>query len=221
MQDAIAEFLRAPIWAQIAMVAAALFLITAVTGSFFAKRRFRGRFTAIAQALGAPVPNGSGWPVTFPITIEDRAFEVKHALMHTSKNSSYRGPRGHLLITATRLTGDRWPLHQVDISMMGKLVSRITGGMHSTRDPDFDARFLVREDGLKVRERWLDAAVRDRVTRVFDGIPSDSLIAIHEGELRITLREPWTGIDGTAVRALIVRQAALAAALERTSSARH
>ncbi|MEO6237055.1 MAG: hypothetical protein ABIQ52_08650 [Vicinamibacterales bacterium] len=221
MQDAVAEFLRAPLWAQIAMVAFALGLVVSVTGSFFAKRRFRGRFMAIAQTLGARVPNGSGWPATFPVTIDGRAFEIRHALVSTGRNSSYRGPHGHLLTTATRLYGERWPLHQVDISLMGKLISRITGGTPSTGDPGFDARFRLREDGLKVRAGWLDAAVRDEVTRVFDGIPSDSLIAIQEGELLITLREPWKGIDGTAVRALLGRQVALAAALQRTASGRH
>jgi len=221
MRDAIAELLRAPLWAQITIAAFAVLFVVSVTGSFFRKRRFRGRFTAIAEALGAPSPTSRRWPVTFPVTIDGRAFEVRHALIYPSKHSSYRGPHGHLLITATRLDGDRWPLHQVDISTMGKLLSRMAGGVLSKGDPDFDARFLVRQDGMKVREGWLDTAVRRQVTHVYDGIPSNSLIAMQEGELRVTLREPWTGIDGAAVRSLLERQTALAAALERTSSVSH
>ncbi|HVW05162.1 MAG TPA: hypothetical protein VHB78_09140 [Vicinamibacterales bacterium] len=138
-------------------------------------------------------------------------------MMYTGRNSSYRGPQGHLLITATRLDGNRWPLHQVDISVMGKWLSRLAGGGAATGAPDFDARFLVREDGMKVREGWLDAEVRRQVIYVYDGISSNSVIAMQEGELRVTLREPWTGVDGAAVRSLLERQIALAAALESTS----
>lgn len=221
MQDAIDEFLRAPRWAQIAVAVFALLVVGSVTGSLFAKLRFRGRFKAIAHALGAPLPKTMRWPVTFPITVDERAFEVRYNLMFTSRNSSYRGPQGHLLITATRLGGNRWPVHQVDISTMNKLLARMAGGVYATGDSEFDARFLVREDGMKVREGWLDAAVRRQVTHLYDGIPSDSLIAMHEGELRVILREPWTGMDGAAVRSLLERQRALAIALERTSSSRH
>ncbi len=220
MQDAIAEFFHAPLWAQIAMAGFALMVVYFAVGSFFTKRRFSNRFAAIAQGLGAPSPKGLSWPVTFPVTIGERAFEVRHALMYTSRNSSYRGPQGHLLITVTRLGGDRWPLHQVDINTMGKLLARLAGGVQTTGDADFDARFLVREDGLKVREGWLDADVRRQVMHIHEGIPSDSLISMQEGELRVTLREPWTGMDGAAVRSLLERQSGLAAALERTASPR-
>jgi hypothetical protein len=220
MQDAIAAFLLAPLWAQSAMVAFALLLLVSVAAPFLTNRRFRRRFTAIAQALGARAPRGNE-PATIPVTIDDRAFEVRHVLMTSTRNSSYRGPQGHLLITATRLRGERWPLHQVDISIIGKLLARLGGAGHPTGDPDFDARFRVREDGLKVREKWLDAAVRAQVIHVYDGIPSDSLVTMQEGELRVTLRDPWTGMDGAAIRSLLERQVALAAALERTSSARH
>jgi hypothetical protein len=105
VQDAIAEFLRAPLWAQMAMAAFALLAVVSVAGPFFKKRRFGGRFNAIAQALGAPSRSARRWPRTFPVTIDGRAFEVRHDSMHTSRNSSYRGPQGHLLITATRLDG--------------------------------------------------------------------------------------------------------------------
>jgi hypothetical protein len=71
VQDAIAEFLRAPLWAQIAMAAFALLVVVSVAGPFFKKRRFSGRFKAIAQALSASSPQSVDGRARFQSRLTD------------------------------------------------------------------------------------------------------------------------------------------------------
>lgn len=217
MQDAIAGFESAPLWAQLAIVLFAVLVVVALVEPSVRKRRFRRQFDAIARGLGQEPPSSSQeWPLTFPTGVDDRAFEVRHDLR--SSGGSYRGPRGYLLLTATRLAGTRWPMHQVDVLRRGRL-AWLRGGQ-PTGDPEFDARFLVVEDGLPVREGWLDDATRKEIARFLDEAPRPGVLWIHEGELLFTMQEPWTGVDGPVVRTLLQRQAALASALERTAGSR-
>jgi hypothetical protein len=120
------------------------------------------------------------------------------------------------LITATRLKSNRWSLHQVDISKPGRLGSWLASGKRPTGDADFDARFLVVEDGLPARDGWLDAPTRKAIVQFLDEAPLPGVIWIREGELQFTMQN-WTGLNGPAIRALLERQGALVSALDRTA----
>lgn len=220
MQDAIVAFQSAPLWAQIGMVLFAAMALVAVIEPSVRRRKYRRQFDAIARGLGQQPPAGRGLPATFSVSVDGRAFEITHDLRSTSKGSSYRGPSGHLLITATQLAGKRWSMHQVDISKLGKLGSWLVSGKKLTGDADFDARFLVVEDGLPAREGWLDATIRTELARFLDQAPVSGPIWIRDGKLLFTMPDKWTGVDGQALRALLQRQGALASALDRTAGAR-
>ena len=73
---------------------------------------------------------------------------------------------------------------------------------------------------MPVRDGWLDGDTRQAIVRFFDAAPLPGLVWIHEGELQFIMQEPWTGLDGQAIRGLLERQAVLASALERTGSRR-
>jgi len=179
------------------------------------KRRFRSQFNAIARGLGTEPPPGLDWPATVATTVEGRRFEVRHDFRGSSRGSSYRGPHGYLLFTATRLAGERWPLHQVDVSPTGGALSRLIRGVRPTGDAGFDASLMVVEDGLPVRDGWLDATTRASLTRFFDEARIPGLLSVREGELLFTIQNPWTGVDGGTVRSILTSQAELATALER------
>jgi hypothetical protein len=216
VQDAIAGFQSAPLWAQIAMVLFAAMVVVAIVEPTVRRRKFRRHFAAIARGLEQPPPSKRELPVAIRVRINDRDFEVRHDLRSTSRGGSYRGPTGHLLITATRLTSNRWSLHQVDISKPGRLGSWLASGKRSTGDADFDARFLVVEDGLPARDGWLDAPTRKAIAQFLDEAPLPGVIWIREGELTFTMQN-WTGVNGPAIRALLERQNALVSALDRTA----
>lgn len=93
----------------------------------------------------------------------------------------------------------------------------LASGKRPTGDADFDARFLVVEDGLPARDGWLDAATRKAIAQFLDEAPLPGVIWIREGELAFTMQTPWTGVNAPAVRALLERQSALASALDRTA----
>jgi hypothetical protein len=220
IQDTIAGFQAAPLWAQIGMV---FFAVTAVV--MFAEptvrnRRARRQFDTLARGVGASPPEGRGWPVMFRTTTAGRAFEVRHDLRSRSKGGSYRGPTGHLLITAMQLTSDKWSMHQVDIRTLDKMSAWLLKNKHSTGDQEFDARFLVVEDGLPVRQAWLDDEVRGEVQRFFSAAPIPGVIWIRERELQFIMESPWTRVDGPALRSLLEHQAALASVLDRSAARR-
>ena len=213
MQDAIAGFQAAPVWAQIAMACFAALAVYMLFESTLRKRKFRNHFNGIAREVGAE-PQGRDWPFTFSTRSNDRTFTVTHDY-RGGKGTSYRGPRGYLLTTSTRLAGSRWPLHQVDVTPVPKLLSRLVSRKAPTGDADFDSRFIVVEDGLPVRDGWLNADTRTAIASFLADAPLDGRVWIHEGELQYVLSDPWKGIDGPAIRALLQRQAVLASVLER------
>jgi hypothetical protein len=216
MQDAIAGFQSAPVWAQIAMGLFAALVVAALVQPTLRRRKFRRGFDAIARGLEQPPPSSRRWPAAFRVRVHERDFDVRHDLRSSSRGGSYRGPTGYLLITATRLASDRWSLHQVDISKPGRLASWLAGGKRPTGDADFDARFLVVEDGLPARDGWLDAPTRKAIAQFLDEAPRPGVIWIREGELQFTMQGDWSGLDGPAIRALLQRQGALASALDRS-----
>lgn len=220
MQDMIAGFAAAPLWAQIAMGLFALIVVVTMVEPGVRRRRFRRRLDDLARELGQAPPTGRGWPAAFPIDAHGRAFEIEGDLRGSSRGGSYRGPHGYLLSTVTELAGTRWPKHQVDINRAEGRLARLLRGTRATGDPAFDARFMVTEDGFPVRDGWLDATMRQAIMAFFDGVPVPGLIWIHEGELQYLMQSPWTGLDGPALLALLQRQAVLASALERTAGGR-
>ena len=221
MQDLIAGFQAAPLWAQIGMVLFAILAVVMIAGPTVKTRKFRRHFDEIARELSATPARISEWPITFPTRSGDRPFEVRYDLrVGSTRHSSYRGPRGSLLITASRLAGTKWGMHQVDIAPIDKWLSRLVSSKRPTGDPNFDSRFVVTEDGLPVREGWLDAGTREAITRFFEGAPLPGVLWIREGELQFIMQDPWTGIDGKVLRGLLDRQAVLASTLDRTARGR-
>jgi hypothetical protein len=216
MQDAIAGFLAAPVWAQAVIVFFAVMALLMIFGPGVQERRCRRRSDAIARGLGAE-RQGKDWPYTAGYEIDGRRFTLSFDYRGGGRGSSYRGPRGYLLTTSTSLAGNRWGMHQVDVMKAGGRLSRLLRPAAATGDPDFDARFAVVEDGLPVREGWLNADTRRALAAFFDSAPLDGTLWIREGVLQYLMSHPWTGLDGPATKELLHRQAILAHALERSA----
>ena len=219
MQEAVDGFRSAPLWVQAGLVLFALTFVAMVVGPMLRHRRFRSRFDAVAGELAQKPPTGRGWPVAFPITAGSRTFEIRHDLRQSGRQGSYRGPSGYLFTTATMLGGTRWPLHQVEVERLDGVLARLVSAHRPTGDPDFDARFMVVQDGQHVRPGWLDRETRQSIATFFDGVAVPGLLWIRAGELQYIIQDPWTAVNGPAVRTLLERQAALATALERTAEA--
>ena len=195
MQDAIAGFQAAPFWAQIAMVCFAALAVYMLFESTLRKRKFRNHFNGIAREVGAE-PRGRDWPFTFSTRSNDWTFTVTHDF-RGGKGTSYRGPRGYLLTTSTRLSGSRWPLHQVDVTPVPKLLSRLVSRKAPTGDADFDSRFIVVEDGLPVRDGWLNADTRTAIASFLGEAPLDGRV----GSTRASCSTSWpTRGAGSTVR---------------------
>ena len=112
-------------------------------------------------------------------------------------------------------------MHQVDVRRQDTVFSRLLRGrFRPTGDPEFDARFLVSEDGQAVRDGWLDEATRAQFEEFFDQTPVQGDIWTRDGGLLFTMPEPWKGVDGPVMRSLLERQAALASTLEHRAGER-
>ena len=217
MQELLAELGRAPLWAQVMMAFFAVAVVVAVVEPPVRRRRHRRRFDALALELGAQPPGARGWPVSFAAVANGRSFTVEHDYRGGTRGTGYRGPRGFLITTTTALAGDRWSLHQADLEKRDGWLAGLRRGASATGDADFDRRFFVVDEGMPVRDGWLDPPTRAAVARFLDGAPVQGPIWLREGRLHHIMSAPWTGLDGAALRAHLGRQADLATALERSA----
>jgi len=217
----VAEFVdalrTAPLWAQILVPTLVLAMLASAIEKPMRRRRARVAFARLASAAGAPVTTIDWVTETFPLEAAGRRFEVRRE-WHTRGHSAthgYRGPVGHLLITSTPLAGKRWELHQVDIATLDRAARRSSDPVSG--DAAFDARFRVRQDGVPVREAWLDTATCAAVTALFDTPGVGGPLWVHEQAVRVLRREPWWDLDLAALRRVLDAQAAVATALECTA----
>lgn len=218
MDDLIREFGVMPLWAQIGMT---LFVGTFLASLLWPQRehgQVRRHFDDLARARGAVVSKGHDkFAGSFVAEHAGRTFAVRRELRQPFRSSSYRGPRGHLPIVETVLAGNRWPLHGIDVVERTGMVRMLPSPTRSG-DAAFDDRFGVIEDGVPVREGWLDVYTRQALTVFFDlpAVGSEGRVWVKEGALQFLCDRPKT-IDAATLTTVIDRQAALAAALERTA----
>ena len=196
-----------------------LFVITFVvtaTGGALDRLKYRRWFQSLARSVGQET--SGAWPSTVRANVEGRPFDITYNHFVRTRNSSYRGPTGHVLTVATPLAGSHWSTHQADIEKAHPIITRITGvKLSTTGDEAFDNRFQVVEDGLPVRTGWLDAATRAAITQFLNAVPLEGPLRVREGTLQYVMGHPWKGLDGAALKSLLARHAALATAFERTA----
>jgi hypothetical protein len=218
MDDAVAAVLAAPLWAQIAMALFAATFVVMMVQPRLKRRKVAAVLADLARAAGAPTTRGDEFTEWFTMTVEGRPFEVRREFHSRGgrSGSSYRGPTGHLLVTSTPLAGSRWELHQVDITP-GQVPTFFGGPPLPTGDATFDGRFVVMQDGVPVRDGWLDAPTRAAVTAFFDLLAATGPVWVRQQRLQHLAVETWTALDLPGLTALLRQQAALATALERTA----
>lgn len=216
LEEFVAGWREMPGWAQAFVALFALTAVVMFVEPIVRRRRAAARLATLAQTARATVHREDAFTSWFTMTVDGRLFDVRRELRSTSRGSSYRGPSGHLLITSTPLAGPRWQMHQVDVSQ-ARLPRFLRARMPKTGDAAFDGRFVVTEDGLPVRDGWLDAATRTAITAFFDLPTASGPIWVREQQLQHLADDTWLRLDLAALTTLLSRQAALAAALERTA----
>lgn len=215
MQDLMAGFLSAPLWARIGMVFFAVAFLAMLVEPRWTRRRYAAAFSALASAAGAPTTRRDEFTEWFTLDVEGRPFDVRRELR--VRGSGYRGPTGHLLVTSTPLSGSRWKTHQVDITP-GRAPSYFGAPPLATGDTVFDGRFVVMQDGVPVREKWLDPQTRAAVTAFFDQPAATGPVWVQEQRLQHLADATWRkSLDLATLTILLRQQAELAAALERTA----
>ena len=215
-QELSAGFLAAPLWAQGGMAFFALAFVVMVVSPGVTRRRHAERLAALATAAGASTTRRDAFTEWFTTEVEGRRFEVRRELRSSGRGSSYRGPTGHLLFSTTPLAGSRWKLHQIEI-LQGRRPKLFGPAPLATGDAGFDARFTLRQDGVPVRDGWLDQPTRAAVTAFFDTPWANGSIWVQEEQLQ-HIMSPWVGFYHESLLRLLRQQATLATALERTAA---
>lgn len=218
MDDLINELHVMPLWAQIGMTVFVATFVAMIVWPQREHRQMRRHFDRLAAARGALVTKGhDSFAASFGVEHAGRLFTVRRELRQPGRSSSYRGPRGHLLIVDTGLAGTRWPLHGVDVVVRKGMV-RLLPSPTRSGDAAFDDRFAVIQDGVHVREGWLDVYTRQALAAFFDlpAVGSEGRVWVKEGVLQFLSDRPTT-IDAAALTTVIDAQASLATSLERTA----
>jgi hypothetical protein len=216
LEEFMAGWREMPSWAQIGVSFFALTAVVMFVEPIVRRRRAAANLTALARAAGATVHRQDAYTAWFTLTVDGRPFEVRRDYRVRGKGSSYRGPTGHLLVTSTPLAGSRWQMHQVDV-LPFRLPRFLRPAALTTGDAAFDDRFVVTEDGLPVRDGWLDATTRAAVTTFFDLPAATGRVWVREQRLHYLADFAWRGLDLATLTARLQRQAMLAGAFERTS----
>lgn len=216
MDELIAGVRDMPTWAQVGLSLFGLALVVMMVEPRVARRRVAAALARLATAFGAATTRRDAFTEWFTVTIEGRPFEVRREYRMRGRAGSYRGPTGHLLVTSTPLAGSRWQAHQVDIAA-GRVPSLFGARPHATDDAAFDERFVVMQDGVPVREQWLDAPTRAAVTALFDTPGVTGPVWVQGQHLQVLRPERWSALDATGLTGMLRAQAALAMALERTA----
>lgn len=217
MDELIVGIRELPGWVQgcLAFFVFALFVMLFETS--VRNRGVARRFAALAASRQATVrPGDDAYSASFEVTADGRPLTVRREMRSTGGGGSYRGPRGFLTLVEAPLAGSRWAMHNVDVAERGTL-ARLGSTPMKTGDATFDRRFTVWQDGLVVRDGWLDAPTREAFTALFD-VPSMTdagTVWVTEGRLQCFHDTPKT-LDAARFDTWLSRVATLAAALERT-----
>ena len=204
-----------PFWAQVGVGFFVFTFLVMLISPGVTRRRHAAKLAELAAAARATTTRRDGFTEWFTVEVEGRRFEVRRELRSTGRGSSYRGPSGHLLITSTPLSGSRWGVYQVEI-LQGRLPKFLGPPPLATGDAAFDGRFMLKQDGVPVRDGWLDQATRAAVTAFVDTPWANGRLWVQEQHLQ-HLMSPWVGVDHESLVRLLRQQAALATALERTA----
>lgn len=218
MQEAIDGYLAMPAWVQAFMALFALMFVVMIVEPRVTNRRARSRLAALAAARGARVvPGRDSFTESFALDHAGRRFTVRRELRSSTRGGSYRGPRGHLLVTETPLSGSRWKMHGIDVAEAGWM-ARLGARPFRSGDAAFDARFTAWQDGMPVRDGWLDAPTRAAFIALFDlpAVATAGTVWVQEGVLQVINDTPKR-LDHPALTAVLDQQAALATALETTA----
>lgn len=217
MSELIAGLQAAPLWAQIGLAFFAVTFVAMLVMPRLRHRRHAMQFAALAASAGAATTRRDEFTEWFTTEVDGRAFEVRRELRVRGRGTtSYRGPTGHLLITSTPLSGSRWDVHQIDV-MPGRLPGIFGPAPLATGDAAFDTRFVVVQDGVPVREGWLDAPTRAAISAFFDAAGATGRVWVQAQHLQHVAVEPWRVTDRSSLDGLLRAQALLATALERTA----
>jgi hypothetical protein len=217
--DFVAAFTAAPVWAQVAMVVFAILSVMVLTAPARQRREFGGKFEQLARGAGAPTSRGrTPWPESFTVTIDGRVIEVVHDYRSRGGGGSVRGPSGHVLMFRTPLRSPRWEVHGIEIQP--GVPGWLRSGAVSSGDAAFDARFYVRQDGVPVREGWLDPLTADAITAVYNVAHADGPTWVSAQQLVHVVPPPWEYVAATTLRQQLRALAGLASALERTAGYR-
>lgn len=154
--------------------------------------------------MGSEVVREGEFLSRFAIEVEGRAFDVLY---------QHRGGRGQAvgawyLVTSVPLQGVS-ELHSTDIRSRRK----VRGAVESPKA--FEKHFKVNDAGYPLRDGWLNERVRTAIAHFYAVELPLYLLSIEEA--RLVHRSPLSlgSIDGSSLRELLTRQAAVAAALER------
>ena len=221
MQEAIDGFLIMPGWAQAALAFFVFTFVVMIVGPKVSQRRARQHFAALAEKRHARIePGHDVFMASFSVEQAGRSFTVQRELRSSARGGRIRGPQGHLIVIKTPLNNSRWEMHGVDIAQRGAL-ARLGGTAVRSGDAVFDQRFTVWQDGMLVREDWLDGRTRAAFTAFFDlpSVAGAGTVWVQEGRLQYIDDAPGK-LDDAGLTPILEQQAALATALEATAGGR-
>ena len=194
--------------AQIRLIALAVGLaILAAWALARAGERRRGRrFAALAASVGRQPVRESEHRWSFTLEVDGRTVEVRH--QHLSAGAGAERGAGWQLLTVVPLRG----VSQLHSARIRRRFGRRRAAVDDARPGD---GFAVQDFGMPLRPGWLGPRVAGALAGFYALELPLAPLDVEEGRLVHRAGERLLRIEGAALRQLLERQAAVAAALER------
>ncbi len=191
-------------------VLAVAVVIAAVWGlSVASRRRQQAHFAALARSFGKEVVREGKFLSRFPVEMDGRMFDVRFQHIGRAVGSGGWTP-GWYIVTDAALQGVS-DLHSAEIRPRGRRPKVV-----DPEDPEFAKYFPVRDAGYPLREGWLNKRMRGAISHFYAMELPLNPVVIEESRLIHRSHLPVRRFSAEALREILVRQAAVGAALERT-----
>lgn len=190
----------------IAMIVVLAVLICWALAGASARRRLT-RFSSLARSVGAKVAKEGEFLYRFSIELDGRVFDIRHQHIGGRSGAGGWAPDWYL-VTATRLRNVS-DLHCADIRPRGRPTTLLESSPTA-----FERHFSVRDTGYPLRNGWLTEHTRSGISEFYAlDLPLEPL-AIEEATLVHQSRHLLRRLQAVDLRELLIRQAAVASALE-------
>jgi hypothetical protein len=203
----------------------AIIALIFLTDGWRTRRKQNKRFATLAAGCASSITIVDKYEQRFEFAVNERNFVVSEKLVTTGTGKS--ASTSYKLITTTALPSKSWQLQffrvrprgSVENWLVNKLLARAGKPLTNASGDDFASQFSVENVGGGLPDNWLDQSAKEAIKNFYvqpEDLATLDLEALtaEQGQLEHRLRTPYKTLNSDNLKALLIRQARVADALD-------